>query len=445
MTARPAVVVALALVGALLAPAAARAQGAEPDSALRGYLGGLADSTDHYFGRIAAPLDTAGLDSALIAELARPADRRRPSRLSLWPDLRFDRVDGTALGGGAALGASSRGIGRLEGRLLYAGGTDAWLGDGRWSVSRRAGDGTLTLSARAGRNTVEMDTDAGLGTLGTVRAFLFGRDPRHLLRRDGISVRLGRRASAWRIALGFRDDLERPLPVTTTWDLFNMPLLVPGNRQAVYGRTHEAELELGARLPRTPLELTLKHAVSSPDLGSAFDYRRTRADLTGDVGLGRRFAAVPQLAYGRLTGDPLPQAAFYLGGAGTLSAAEESALSGTRMAFARLDLMTTFDVLEAARLPHPAVMPLQAGVFASTGALWGGDPSTDASTDVGDWPGGDDWRPEVGVSLLYQPGFPIPDVMLRADLAMSVGPHRTGSRISLGYTRAIHASSDHGR
>jgi hypothetical protein len=435
---RAVLALALALACAALAPRAARSQGAEPDSALRGYLGGLADSTDHYFGVTAAPLDTTGLDSALVAGLSRPDSTRHLPRLSLWPDLRFDRVDGTTLGGGAALGTTARGPGRLEGRLRHAGGTDAWLGDGRWLVSRRAAGGTLTLSLRAGRNTVIMDPDDGLGALGTVRAFLRGRDARQLLRRDGTAVRLTHHAVAWRAALGFRDDLERPLPVTTTWNLGHQALLVPFNLAAARGRTHEATVSAGARVPHTALEVDVEHAMSSPRLGSDFDYRRTRLEASGDLGLGRRLALVPTAAYGRLTGDALPQASFYLGGAGTLSTLGDGELGGTRMAIGRLDLVTTFDVLEAARLPHPAMLPLGAGVFVATGAVWGRDPFTGAVARGGDWPDATDWRPEVGVSLLYQPGFPTPDALLRADYAWRVGPHGSGPSLSLSYTHALH-------
>jgi hypothetical protein len=54
-------------------PRASRAQEQTPsDSSLHRFLDTLADSTDRYFGLIAAPTDTAGLDSALAAGLERP-------------------------------------------------------------------------------------------------------------------------------------------------------------------------------------------------------------------------------------------------------------------------------------------------------------------------------------------------------------------------------------
>ncbi|TMQ68204.1 MAG: hypothetical protein E6K81_16680, partial [Candidatus Eisenbacteria bacterium] len=69
------------------------------DSLLDRYLGGLADSTDRYFGAIAAPPDTAGLDSALVAGLSHPwRGTRTRTRPSYGPVYAFNRVDGTLWG-----------------------------------------------------------------------------------------------------------------------------------------------------------------------------------------------------------------------------------------------------------------------------------------------------------------------------------------------------------
>jgi hypothetical protein len=71
--------VALALA-LLLATAAARGRFAPPaapaDSSFDSYMRGLSDSTDAWFGAMAAPVDTAGLDSALAAGLALPPGRQ---------------------------------------------------------------------------------------------------------------------------------------------------------------------------------------------------------------------------------------------------------------------------------------------------------------------------------------------------------------------------------
>src|SRR5262245_5986714 len=95
-----------------------RAQEASPpDSSLHRFLGDLADSTDRYFGLITAPLDTAGLDSALTAGLEAPW--RGPSRRlhpSFHPVYAYNRVDGSLWGAGLGL-SSQEGQSRLEGDL----------------------------------------------------------------------------------------------------------------------------------------------------------------------------------------------------------------------------------------------------------------------------------------------------------------------------------------
>ncbi len=425
---------ALALAGAAVAPAVARAQRTEPDSALTRFLGGLADSTDRYFGVTAAPLDTAGLDSALVSGLARPAAARHRLRLSYWPDLRFDRVDGASWGAGAALGRE-RGGARLEARLRHATGSDTWLGGGSVTLARPLRERPLRLTVGAHRYADGMDRDGG-GRLATLRALISGQDARRLLRRDGLEAGLDHERTAWRAGIGYRDQLERPLAVTTTWNLTHSDLLVPDNLPAWRGRARELRLSAGAHLPGTPLELDVTHLTSGAALNSDFEYRRTRVALTGDVGLGRRLAAVPQLVYGRLSGQPVPQAAFFLGGAGSLRSLAGAARGGTGLALARLDLVTTFDVLAAARLPHPGALPLQAGVFAGAGAVWGLDPYTGRARPGVDWPRAADGLAEAGVSLLYQPGIPSPLDLLRVDLAWPLGPGGDGARLSVSYTRA---------
>ena len=70
----------IALLGALALslPGASSAQtpGAS-DSLMNAYMRTLSDSTDAWFGATVAPLDTAGLDSALAVGLANPGRRAR--------------------------------------------------------------------------------------------------------------------------------------------------------------------------------------------------------------------------------------------------------------------------------------------------------------------------------------------------------------------------------
>ena len=99
------VLVVFAAAALAFAPRASAAETPAPaDSSLHRFLDTLADSTDRYFGLIAAPLDSAGLDSALVAGLEHPGrGPRSTSRLSFGPVYAFNRVDGTLWGGSVAL------------------------------------------------------------------------------------------------------------------------------------------------------------------------------------------------------------------------------------------------------------------------------------------------------------------------------------------------------
>ena len=94
----------LTAVAVIAAPAHAQAPA---DTSFGQYLDTLRDSTDLYFGRGVAPVDTAGLDSALASGLARPGSRRRVAgtwHVSLAPWLGFNRVDGPLYGAAASTG-----------------------------------------------------------------------------------------------------------------------------------------------------------------------------------------------------------------------------------------------------------------------------------------------------------------------------------------------------
>ena len=100
----------------------ARAETAAPDSTLERFFGGLSDSTDAYFGRAVAPVDTAGLDSARTAGLALPPvhEPHHRMRFDYAPAFRFNRVDGPVYGGSVEF--SKRRVCRLSPQLEYAAG-----------------------------------------------------------------------------------------------------------------------------------------------------------------------------------------------------------------------------------------------------------------------------------------------------------------------------------
>lgn len=433
---------ALAALLVLAAPGAGRAADAGSDSLLQRYLGGLADSTDAWFGVSAAPPDTAGLDSVLQARLrAGTPPPRLALRPSVAPWLGFNRVDGGVIGGSLALGARDW-TGRLSGRAAWANGPDVVLGEAAYEKTFAGWPGSWTLGLEAGRMTSGVDRDFGarLG-LAQVRAFLTGSDTRRYYRREGVLARIGFSHDQGEAAMTWRNQLESPLAVTATWNLLDHTPRVTDNLPARRLRIRELEWSALRQFGRWPLWGEVQLAVSDEVLGSGADYQRYRVVGAAQLPLGRHLAAVPQLAWGRLNGAPLPQASFYLGGSRTLRHLSGYSLGGTRLALARLDLIALPDLLALARIPHPDLLPLQGAVFAAGGAVWGRDPYGLRHEVDEDrlWPRDHAaWRSEVGVSLLYRPGVPEPNASLRFSYAWPVGPIREeGGRLSFTYARPM--------
>jgi hypothetical protein len=299
------------------------------------------------------------------------------------------------------------------------------------------GGARWSLELWAGRASLEMNREHPEIYLSGVRALLDGSDRQHYYRADGFTAGLERETTNWRAGVRFRDVLEGPLAITTSWNLFHQPLEVPGNVPAVKGRAHEVRFEAGWRLPRIPITLDGRYQTSGNAIGSDFEYRRARVAMAGDLPLGRFLALVPQAAYGRLSGTMVPQAAFYLGGPSSLRSLPVDRRGGTGLAIARLDLVETPDVLTLAHIPHPAMFPLQLGLFAASGAAWGDDPYGGPPPPGVDWPERQDWVSETGLSFIYQPGIPDPLWMVRVNTAWALGPQRETLRWSVSYTRAF--------
>jgi len=432
-------VLAAACIALGARPGAIRAQEASPaDSSLQRFLGGLADSTDRYFGSVtAAPLDTTGLDSALAARLERPwRGPRTRSRFSYGPVYAFNRVDGTLWG--ASLALSNRGARwRVAGDLGRAFGSDRWLGGGQLSLGARRGDTFWRLGVAAGRRTVDMDRDGGETQLATLRALVSGSDRKNYLRRDGVTVGITGDGRDWHAGLEFRDRLESPLAVTTLWNLAKKSAATRDNLAATFGRARELSVDAQTRLPWLPLTGRVTHQTADRAMGSDFDYRRTRLALGGEITVARRLSLVPQLAYGRLGGDPLPQAAFYLGGAQTLRSLPVESWGGTGLAIARLDVIGADDLLALIHIPHPAMFPIQGGLFVGAGAVWGADPLGGPGSPDGGWPERNAWISEAGASLLYRPGIPDDEGYLRVNVAWPLGPKGHEPRWTFSYSRAL--------
>ena len=430
------------------APAPPPAEGAPADTALGGFLRGLADSTNVYFGPSSAPVDTVGLDSTLAFRLANPdpTGDMRHARPSWSPWFTFNRADAALYGAVLTLGRAER-RGSISGRLGYAAGPNDWMGGGsyrkRW-VSRqegraaelrrrRRGENAWTLEVSGGRFTNILDPDRTQSWQRVLRALVNGSDRHHYFRRDGYLLRLERESARSRFALVFRDQLESPMVTTDTWNLLHQTPEVVINQPATFGRAREVQFEGTVRIPRTGWQAETNLRLASDALASDFDYRRFVLTTGGDIGLGRVATLVPQLQYGRLEGDVIPQAAFYLGGTHSLRSLSTNVLVGSRKTLGRLDLIFTPDLAKLSHVPHPSLVVLQGGLFAASGAVWGADPFG-GPTIAGDaLPKPEGWLSEVGVSLLYRPGLPEPRGFLRLDYAHGVG-NNPEHKVTLHYS-----------
>src|SRR6185503_20749275 len=314
--------VAGVLFGAGIARADTPAPGPGPapgDSLLHDYVRQMRDSTDRWFGITAAPVDTAGLDSALAAGLLRSPNARlargqRKLSFDWGPALGFNRADGGQLGASASLG--TRWLSGLSGRMQYTTGTHDLLGEGAWAHSWRIDPLRARLGLRlgAGRYTLAFDRDYYEPILTSLNALFAGEDRHHYLRRDGFVSNLRLSAESGFATLSFRDQLESSLPYTTDWYLFGHGPVLPFNDTAAVGRVSELGFGGDVTIPGTRFRVNANYWTSDPRLGSDMLYRRTRVTAGGDVSLGRHFALVPQATYGYLRGETPPQEAFFLGG-----------------------------------------------------------------------------------------------------------------------------------
>ena len=431
-------VVLLALAGPMLCMGTPAHAGEAPgDSLLNAYVRSMKDWTDALFGTSAAPVDTAGLDSALAAGLLHPpgwhGGRRHRLGFDWGPSLGFNRVDGGQLGLSATV--STPRTGDVSGKLQYTTGTKDWLGEGAWSDSwpLDALRSRLGVRLAAGRYTPAFDRDGYEPILTSLNALFAAQDYHHYLRRDGFigSLRLsGEEAYA---TVGWRDQLESPLPYTTSWFLFGHGPVVPFNDTATFGRMRELSLGGDVTLPRTRFRVNGEYWTSDPSLGSDMLYRRTRVSAGGDISVGRHFSLVPQATYGILRGETPPQEAFYLGGVGNLRTLKRNELAGAGRLFGRVDLILVDELERSLHIPIPGQLPVQFGLFMSSGAVWGRDPASgDAVPTTRVTPRRDEFLSEVGAGLMWRLGIPRPLTSLRIEVAFPLGADRRG----VGYTAA---------
>jgi len=427
----------------LLAAAAAQAQDAPGDSLLNAYVRQMRDSTDKWFGSTAAPVDTAGLDSALAAGLLKgphghAGGGRRKLSFDWGPALGFNRADGGQLGAGVSLGTPR--LSTFSGRLQYTTGTHDLLGEGAWAGSWRVDPlhARLGLKLAAGRYTLAFDRDYYEPILTSLNALFAGEDRHQYLRRDGFVSSLRLSAESGFVMTGWRDQLESSLPYTTDWYVFGHGPVLPFNDSAASGRVRELTLGGDVTVPGTRFRVNAMYWTSDPSLGSDMLYRRTRLSGGGDVSLGRHLSLVPQATYGLLRGETPPQEAFYLGGVANVRTLRRNELAGAGRAYGRLDLIVVDDLGRPLHLPIPARLPLQVGLFAGSGAVWGRDPVTgDAVPTSRTFPHADEFLSEVGAGVMLRFGVPNPLTALRFELAFPIGPDGRGTAYSLAFQEPL--------
>lgn len=432
--ARARLATAALLAFALLLPFAAAQAQAPPDTTLDDYLRRMSDSTDAYFGRIAEPLDTTGLDSA--AAYGRPVPPARERWELAWgPALDFNRVDAAVYGLGAAVTAP-RPLGRLGGRLQWANGPDEWLGGLEYRNTLPIAGG-WDLRAFGGRVTAPINRENEDRTLRKLRAFLNGSDRTHYLRHDGYSLTLSQGRARHLVSVRWRDALESPRSTLATWNLLDHEPSVPWNLEARYARAREITTELTAYVPGTPLLAEARFAHADEAYGSDLDQRRLRLAAGLDLPLGRFASLVTQAAWGRLTGDFSPQAAFYLGGPSTLRGVPRDAIGGAAMAIGRIDLLSTVNLLEKLGMPRAEAFPFSPGLFIETGAVWGRDPYGGPDGPGEAWPEDDGaWVQSAGFSLLYSSAL-LPSELLRFNWGWPIGPDEGGARFTITISRPL--------
>jgi len=371
------------------------------DTSVGGFLRTLSDSTSRYFGRSAAPPDTAGLDTltgiVMVPEIHRVT-------FGGYPRFNFNRVDGATPGLNLKVEAP-RPWGGLTARGAWAAGSRTWLGsltyeNSFFSPPLRG----VHVRAWGGRATVGMNRERSEGFLTGLRGLLNGADYTHYLRHDGVEAQIEREVPAWRIGVGYRDQLESPLVTTTDWNLLHKDLVVPGNLPAIGGRARELQLTAGARLPVVPARAEIAWQSSGPALHSAFRYDRVRVAAGADISLGTVASLVPQVMYGRVTGDPPPQATFYLGGGNTLRSVHSDQRGGTGVSVGRVDLIGAKDLLAVLHVKHSSTLLITPAVFAAIGAAWGDDPYGGPPRSGKDWPERREWLSEAGAALHYDLG-----------------------------------------
>ncbi|MFN8670268.1 MAG: ShlB/FhaC/HecB family hemolysin secretion/activation protein [Gemmatimonadaceae bacterium] len=267
-------------------------------------------------------------------------------RWELGPgQLRYNRVEGLSLGAA---------VSQQLGRGL------AWDASARLGLADREPNGTLGLSRTNGRSTWRLslykslsvandDWGAPLSTAASMGALLFGRDEGYYLRARGVQLTNGRDAGA---GLTTRLFVERQGAASRS-TRFNVSRALGGGSEFLENITAQRATLAGLALRdrrstgadphglRLSTEVRVEGGWATIDSAAASwsrRYLRAAGEATVSHALGERLLGAITLGAGASTGAPLPQRAFFLGGAHTVRGQPLGSMSGDAYWLARGEL-----------------------------------------------------------------------------------------------------------
>ena len=422
-------------------PAPAVAPGTTPDS-LGGFLKGLSDSTDAFFGPASVDIDTTGLDS-LAGQPGHPLRSPfRGARGRLRPTLlaRYHRAEGPVLGAGLAVPLAGRanlgarwayGFSNEQGRYAFEGKALLWSADPGRRVRRREGEdapAALDLDLVYARETVPFAAEHAQAFTSTAGALFTWRDRQSVYERRGFTGRLTLHAGGWRVAAGYRDARERAMARATDFTLVGADESVPGVTVADPDDYHE--LLGGIGFARTDWEYAA--GLEARRGGNAA--WQARAAMGKALRVGRSIKAYTQAEAGATEAGSPRQRRFELGGPQAVPSLGYGTGGGDHLLLGRLELVEAHDSLKALGLPHPDILVLQASIFAHAGAVWN-DPA--GRSILFSRPPSAAWRGAAGVALDYRPGIPDPDTFWRFQYAWPLSEESGVARFSISVGRAF--------
>jgi hypothetical protein len=445
----------LALVVAALAAAflaslgatarVARAQDAPPDSIVDLFRQ-LADSTDASYGDSSVAYDKTGLDSLAglgFDELPPPRERRSRQGASFSPVLSYHRATGVMTGAGMTFRNLKAGELHLEGSYGFE--SKAGRYEARWRkplyVRHNNRPYRSLYEPHIEEHRTELDLVLGYARsdenfmpeharpkAGSLRALFFGRDEQSIYEQRAFKGGLNFWTGDWRLSAGWEDGKDRSMQRETRFSFFGDRDSVPENLPADFdefsgptgGIAYEREdWELAARIDAR---------------GGGEDRWRVRGALGKAVRLGNSLKLYGQYEYGAAATDAPLQRMFSVGGPRLLRTVRTGVTMADHLMGAKLELVSSIDVLRSIGIGGPDWLVLNPWVFGEAAAIW--DDAAGRNV-VFAQPPSQAWRGGAGGGFLFRPGVPDPDVWVRFGYVARVG-HKPGqSHFTISIDRAF--------